>query len=745
MPLTARTRLGPYDVLAPLGAGGMGEVYRARDTRLGRDVAIKALPAAFASDAERLARFRREAQTLASLNHANIAAIYGLEEHDGGPYLVLELVDGETLADRVARGALSTREALALGVQIAAAIEAAHERGIVHRDLKPGNVMITPAGAAKVLDFGLATSDASAGGNDLTMAVHAGLSRPGAIVGTAAYMSPEQARGMPVDRRSDVWSFGCVLFECFAGRAAFRGETQSDLLARILEREPEWAALPESTPPRVREILRRCLRRDADARPRDIRDVRIELSEIAAGGARSAAGREDSIAVLPFVNMSSDKEQEYFSDGLSEELLNLLAQVPELRVIARTSSFAFKGKEVDVATIAQQLNVANLLEGSVRKSGNTLRITAQLIRAADSSHLWSQTFDREMTDVFKVQDEIATAVVGALKLKLLPQAHAGKAQSSNTEAYNKYLLGRQYNLRQTTEGYRNAVSAFTEAIALDPQYAAAWAGLARAEAFAADYAGSAEAIDGGKARARAAADRAVQLGPDVPEAYTARALLRANSDWDWAGAEADLERALQLDSGNASVHSAYSGLLVTLGRNAEALDAAKRANELDPLSSTSWNTLANALWATGDLAGARAAMERALAINPESDFAQINIAALDLVEGRYQAALDRFQRMDNMLWKSFGVALVEHSLGHAEASGQALDWLVREQAAAAAYQIGDIYAWQGQTDKAFEWLERARVQRDGGLSTIKSDFLLASLHDDPRYPELLKRLGLPPD
>src|SRR2546426_8504498 len=287
--LTPNTRLGPYEIVGPLGAGGMGEVYRARDTRLGRDVAIKALPPAFAADPARLSRFRREAQTLASLNHPNIAAIYGLEEADGAPHLVLELVEGETLAARLARAALPQGEALALGVQIAGAIEAAHERGIVHRDLKPGNVMINPAGMAKVLDFGLAKSDpgpatGAALSDSPTLSGHPDATAAGVILGTAAYMSPEQVRGKPVDRRGDVWSFGCLLFECFTGRPAFEGETASDLIAQILGREPDWSALPAGASPRIREILRRCLRKNAEERPRDIRDVRLELADVASGG-----------------------------------------------------------------------------------------------------------------------------------------------------------------------------------------------------------------------------------------------------------------------------------------------------------------------------------------------------------------------------------------------------------------------------------------------------------------------------
>src|SRR5262252_2447911 len=413
MPLAPGIRLGPYEILAPLGAGGMGEVYRARDERLGRDVAIKSLPTAVAVEPARLARFRREAQTIAALNHANIAAIYGLEESAGVPYLVLELVEGESLAARLSRGALPPRETLALGIQIASAVEAAHERGIVHRDLKPGNVMITRSGTAKVVDFGLARNEPAVTLDDdftasPTLTAQAGATLVGTVVGTAAYMSPEQARGKPVDRRTDIWSFGCVMFECLAGRRAFAGDTAPDLIARILEREPDWSALPEATPARAREILKRCLRKDADARPRDIRDVRLELQEVAAGG-RSERSSEKSVAVLPFENLSGP-EDEYFADGVTDEILNALAHLEGLRVAARTSCFAFKGRREDLRAIGERLDVATVLEGTVRRSGTRLRITVQLANAADGYQLWSERYDREMTDVFAVQDEIAHAI-----------------------------------------------------------------------------------------------------------------------------------------------------------------------------------------------------------------------------------------------------------------------------------------------------------------------------------------------
>jgi len=459
----------------------------------------------------------------------------------------------------------------------------------------------------------------------------------------------------------------------------------------------------------------------------------------------SAAADDHSIAVLPFVDMSQAHDQEYFSDGLSEELLNLLAQMPQLRVIARTSSFAFKGKEVGVADIAKTLGVAHVLEGSVRKSGDTLRITAQLIRTTDSSHLWSETYDRQLTDVFKVQDEIAAAVVAQLKVKLLPaQQVTNPHRTANTEAYNQYLLGNQFFNRSTTDGYRRAIAAYNRAIALDPNFAAAHAGLCYAELYAGDYAESVDENAAARKRATAAAEKAIALGPDVADGYAARGWIRASITWDWDGGRHDFEKALALEPGNALILRRQGLLMQNLGRVPEAIEATRKSIEVDPLSSSAWNNLGSMyLSDPARRRDAREAIERSLAINPESDFALANLATLELLEGQPQKALDVIHRAGD-IWKQFGVAMAEHSLGHAAQSQQALDELIAKFAPVSAYQVADVYAWRGETDKAFEWLERAYAQHDGGLAGIKTDPLFKSLWADPRYAALLKKLGLPP-
>jgi len=446
-----------------------------------------------------------------------------------------------------------------------------------------------------------------------------------------------------------------------------------------------------------------------------------------------------SIAVLPFVDMSQDKDQEYFSDGLSEELLNLLAQLPQLRVIARTSSFSFKGKEVDVATIAKALGVANVLEGSVRKSGNTLRITAQLIRASDSSHLWSQTYDRELTDVFKVQDEIAGAVVDALKVRLLPdQAMSNSHRSTNVEAYNLFLLGNELYKRSSPTSWGQAISAYRQAIALDGQYAAAYAAMARAEGFLADSTGN----QADMAQALADGSKAIALAPELSDGYVTRGISRLSFTKDWSGAQADLEKALALNPGDSDVQVGYGRLMTALGRVPEAIIATRKATELDPLSTNSWAELGRLLNVQGQYPEARKALDRSVELSPESEYSLFHRGMSDLLDHRARDALVAFREGDSP-YGGAGIAMAEYTLGHAEASQQALDHEIAAYSKGGAYQIAEVYAWRGERDKAFEWLGRAHAQHDGGLSFIKADPLVASLRNDPRFPAFLAKVGLP--
>ncbi len=462
--------------------------------------------------------------------------------------------------------------------------------------------------------------------------------------------------------------------------------------------------------------------------------------------APGAAGA--SIAVLPLANLSRDPDQEYFADGLTEELLDLLAKVPGLRVAARTSAFSFKGKNEDARTIAEKLNVTTLLEGSVRRAGDQVRITTQLISAADGYHLWSETYDRKLTDVFAVQDEIAQAVVDALKLQLLPgQSPTSKAhRTSNPEAYNQYLLGRQLLNLSTRDGFVRAAHAFDKALALEPDFAPAVAGLAIATYWVADSADTAAEIADGQRRAVALAQRAVALDSDLTEAYVARGFIRSAVQFNWAGADADFKRALTLSAESATAHLEYArNVLRSLGRLREAIAETRKAADLDPLNARAFGTLGSLLLASGDLQGMREALGRSLEISPDQAFAGAWLGVGLLIDGKPAEALAAFRKSTAPYFRLSGEASAQHSLGHAAESQRALDELVAKYGHSAAYQIAGVYAWRGEKDRAFAWLERAFAQHDGGLSLIKIDPFLRDLRSDARYTALLRKMNLPLD
>jgi eukaryotic-like serine/threonine-protein kinase len=744
MPLAPGSRLGPYEILAPLGSGGMGEVYRARDSRLGREVAIKALPEGFTRDPERLARSRREAQALAALNHPNIAVIYALEEIGQTPHLVLELVEGEPLSARLARGPLPPREALALGIQIAGAIEAAHERGIVHRDLKPGNVMITRAGVAKVLDFGLAKSDpghTSAGDPSLRVTVTGSgeATLAGTLLGTAAYMSPEQARGRPVDRRSDVWSFGCVLFECYAGRPAFSGGTVSDLIARILEREPDWTALPAGTPPRVREILRRCLRKDAEERPRDIRDVRIELADIASGGERGAAGREKSIAVLPFENQSGP-DDEYFADGVTDEILNALAQVEGLRVAARASCFALKGRREDLRSIGEKLDVATVLEGTVRRAGPRLRITVQLANAADGYQLWSERYDRELTDVFAVQDEIASAIAVRLRGTMHAENTRSRARGGtrNLEAYELLLRGRALQSRRG-RFMAQAVRCFERAIELDPGYADALAGLADSYRLLGTFGATSPAEV--MPKAKALAERALAIDPGLADAWATIAAVEEQYDWNFERSDSLYERALALEPRNSTARAQWALWRVIRGVMPVemALAELRRSVQDDPLNAWVGGMNSYLLGIAGRHEDSLAEAERSLALDEESFFAHWNLMRGYACAGRHDRAIEEAPALlaasGRHIWALGLLAWIYGRSGRPDSARACYDEMEarsRHEFVGASW-LAMAAGAAGLAARAIRWMDRAVRQREPVTQWSRTLPFWDTIRADPRF------------
>ncbi|MEO8190043.1 MAG: protein kinase [Acidobacteriota bacterium] len=788
MTVRAGDWLGPYEILSPLGAGGMGEVYRARDAKLDREVAIKVLPSNLSNDPEALARFEREAKAVAALSHPNILAIHDFGTHEGTAYAVMELLEGETLRGKLVAGLIPQKQAVDYAMQVAKGLSAAHEKSVVHRDLKPENLFVARDGHVKILDFGLAKKVGTAApGEETSATTDSGHTEPGTVMGTLGYMSPEQVRGLPVDHRSDIFSFGAVLYELLSGKRAFKRDTAADTMSAIMRDEtPELSESGRNISPALEGIVRHCLEKDRNKRFQSAKDITFALSEasvaamtrdlqvvaapraskrnllipVAAGVAvlLAVAGvlylrryppapstpANPSIAVLPFANLSGDKEQEYFSDGLSEELMGLLTKVKELHVAGRTSSFAFKGTTEDLATIGKKLHVATILEGSVRRSGDQLRVSTQLVSVGDGYQIWAEKYDRKMADVFAVQDEIAGAVVAVLKVKLLPQERRGGSQrrTSNPEAYNQYLLGRQFASRANPEGDRLAVAAYQRAIKLDPNFAAAYAGLAGAEYWLAESAGgTAEAVEAENEQARAAAEKAIALDPDLAAGYLARGLVRYGITWDWVGAQTDLERALSLDPGDSRIQIVYSYILSTLGRLPEAMVVARKAIELDPLSPRGGSNLGRYLNALGRFPEARRALIGALEISPEDEYVHFNLGTTFLLEGQPKASLAEFRRAGDARGLA-GVAMAEHDMGHTTDSQKALNELIARHAQDSAFHISEVYAWRGERDQAFAWLETAYTQRSQLLAEITCNPLVARLHSDPRYAALLKKMNL---
>ena len=738
MPLSASELLGPYEILEPIGAGGMGEVYKARDTRLGRTVAIKTL------HWEHGDRFEREARAIAALNHPNICALYDVGTLPSGEgYLVMEFIEGAPLA-----GPLALDTALRYATQIADALSAAHLKGITHRDLKPANILVTPSGI-KLLDFGLALLD---GGQrtatDATATI--GLTQAGTILGTAAYMSPEQAEGKAVDARSDIFSFGLVLYEMLSGRRAFTGDSQIAIMAAILHKEP--SAL--QTTPALQNILTKCLRKLPAERFRSMAQVKDALlaatSSSAAQPVTQAAPapveRMPSIAVLPFANMSRDGEDEYFSDGLAEEIISALTQVAGLKVIARTSAFAFKGKNEDIRKIAETLGVSSILEGSVRRAGPKVRVTVQLIRAEDGTHLWSQRYESEMTDVFAIQDEISAAIVKQLQLNLTGHSLVKRAVT-NAAAYDATLEGRHHLNNFTPASADRARQCFERAIALDPQYAPAHAGLAEYHVVHATV-GNLDPRDE-LALGNKAALRALELDPQLPEAHAIAGQIRAELDYDWKGSEQHYLRAIASNPAAASVHFSYGyWCLRPIGKLNEALVEIERALELDPLSLYYRFGRAYLLMFVGRDEEAAIAARQTFERDPDYFLAQFILSFVLARLGHADEAVALAERALQVHGRYSMSLLVAGAVYAAAGRREAAEKIVTELEAMAANSYSAAGAMAlvssllGDMDETVRWAERAINQRDPQVLGIKTTPAYANLRSDPRYPALLAKMNL---
>jgi serine/threonine-protein kinase len=773
------TTISHYEVLEKLGEGGMGVVYKARDIQLGRFVAIKALLATGNDASGQRARFIQEARAASSLNHPNIITIHDIVAVDRGECIVMEFVAGRTLGDLIKEGRIPAVDCLKIAMQIADALAAAHGIGIVHRDLKPANVMVTPEGRAKVLDFGLAKlagEDRGAidfGESDTTMSIHVS-DRPktaeGAIVGTVAYMSPEQAEGRKVDARSDIFSFGSVLYEMCTGEKAFHGDSGLATLTAVLRDSPrEFALTGADVPPEMQAVVARCLRKDPDQRYQAMQDAKNALEHLyfasrsgilqpaADISRRPAQSRAiPSIAVLPFLNLSSDKENEYFSDGLAEEIINALTKLENLRVTARTSAFAFRGAQQDIRQIGQTLHVASVLEGSVRKSGNRVRISVQLIDASDDNNLWSERYDREMTDVFEIQDEISQAIVEKLKVKLAspsspngpaPGAPLVKRYTENLDAYNLYLKGRFELYKMTREGLDASKYLFQEAIRLDPNYALAHDGLAYcwySEGFL-GFVAPKEAMP----RAKAAVRRAIELDETVAEAHATLGVILALYDWDWEGAQREMIRSIELNAASPSSRDVYAFYyLRPVGRIEEAVGQTQQALSLDPLSILFRVHLAFLFYLQRNYEHSIAQYRKAIEMNPQYYLAHAMMGPVYTQTGRFDEALECYAKAREADPESKFVASFEAmTLAFAGQRAEAVKILEEISRRAvndyiSPVSIAYIYTALGEKDRAFENLDRAIFDRDPNILGLKSNPIFDSLRSDVRYRALLKKMQL---
>jgi len=751
VPLAAGSRLGPYEVVSLLGAGGMGEVYKARDTRLDRLVAIK-IVASGIDDATVRERLMREARAASALNHPHICTIHDVGEQDGRPFIAMEWIDGETLAARLVRaaGRLPLDDTLRLATHIADALDAAHASGIVHRDLKPANLFITRRGDAKVLDFGLAKALALIE-DAQTVVARRHLTEAGTTVGTVAYMAPEQARGEPVDARSDLFSFGVVLYEMATGRSPFAGATTALTFDAILNRQPPAARSGNAAiPPALDAIIGRLLAKDRASRPASARAIRDELQALQEESRRDrssgAARIVPSLAVLPFTNLSPEPENEYIADGITEEIINTLAQIKGLQVAARTSSFSFKGKTPDLADVAAKLHVAHVVTGSVRKAGPRLRITVQLVNVADGFPIWSERYDREAVDIFEIQDAIAAAIAQKLRVTLTAlDEPIAKRPTDNLDAYELYLKGR-FLVNQRGAALFKGLECFEQALVLDRDYAPAHAGIATANALLGlyGYLASYEVMP----TARRAVLNALDADPSLAEAHAAYMLILWIYDWDWERGEREFHRTITLDQRHANAYAWHSLHLTCHGRFEESIANGRRALEVDPLSASVHSVLAASLLTAERFDEARTAAERSLELDPglwnSLRFEAMALHAL----GRVDDAIDRLKHAIGISnrhpWTLLDLADVLAQANHVgeaivlvdEIHTRAASQYVSPQTVAAA--LVSVH----RRGEAAVWLERAYRERDTSIPMFTNWPFLSSFSHDPIIGNILGRIGL---
>ena len=766
----------------------MGEVYRARDTRLERTVAVKVLPERMADDPDALARFEREARAVAALSHPNILAIHDFGQDQELRYAVMELLEGQTLRERLLSERLSWRKGAEIGIAVAEGLSAAHARGIVHRDLKPENIFLTSGGLVKILDFGLARSDAVPLEPVTSAPTKSSATEAGTVLGTLGYMSPEQVSGKPADARSDTFSFGCVLYEMLTGRRAFSGESPGQAMAAILRDQPAEIVVPGTQVPEgLNRIVRRCLEKNPGERFQSAGDLSFALKESLGSGlsileakrpriSRRTAillagaiialvaialvfrpfGRGagpiliESLAVLPLANLSGDPQQEYFADGMTEELITALAKVSALRVTSRTSVMRYKSSSKSLTEIAKELGVDAIVEGSVTRSGSQVKITAQLIDASRDKHLWADSFQRDLKDVLALQGEVARAIAGEIGIRLTPEERLRLADKKtvNPEAYEAYLKGQYHLFRRTAADAQKSLEYFQQAVQKQPDYALAYASIAQAYETAAGSAQGALSPREAFPSAKAAALRAIALDPTLGEPYASLAWNSFVFDRDWKTAESQFQRALQLNANFPIAHENYAIFLARMGRFDEAIREMKRSQELDPASLGVNTMMGIALSLARRDDEAIPWFRRVLDMDPSFLRAHFGLGQALVHKKRYDEAISELKKTVEL---SGGGAAQLGALGYAYAVAnrraealevvQKLKEKSREHYVPPA-MVAIVFSGLGENDQAMAWLEKAIEEHDPWLTGLKVDPMFDPLRSDPRFLDLVHRVGL---
>jgi serine/threonine protein kinase/Tfp pilus assembly protein PilF len=796
MTLTPGTRLGPYEIVEAIGAGGMGEVYRARDTRLGREVAVKRLLPRAHQERDALERFAREARSTSALNHPHICTVYDIGEHDGQPFIVLELLAGQPLADCIAGGPLDPRTVLDLGSQIAEALEAAHAIGIVHRDIKPANIFVTRRGDAKILDFGLAklaaVDDVVHDSIGQTRVAPYMITSPGTSVGTVAYMSPEQVRGESVDERTDLFACGLVLYEMATGQRAFSGATTGVIFDGILNRAPVPARqLNPAVPEGLQTVIAKALQKDRLQRYQSAADLRADLQrlrrELDSGAIPSAAVPRalpawrrsavaaiagvlvltgavaaawmtlrsrpasaapiDALAVLPFTNGSADPESEYLSDGITESLINGLSRLPKVKVMSRSAAFRFKGRETDVLAAGRELGVHAVVTGRVTLRGDDLTVSAELVDAQDGHQLWGERYQQKRADVLEVQDKVATRIADNLRLSLSgdDQQRLTKRYTQNPEAYQAYLKGRYYAGKFTKDGFEKGRTYFRQALDLDPSYALSYDGLAYYYNGAADWT---IAPRDAWPKAKEAAQKALQLDDSLAVGHSEMGMVNFAFEWDWAAAEREFTRAIALDPNLAEAHNYYGWLMVWTGRQAEGLAELKRSVELDALSAEMNSLFGWHLYFARRYDEAIAQLRKSVELDPNFWFGQSFLGHAYARAGQFEQALKTLEKARasaGPIAEPLAVTgIVQAMAGKTPEARQTLNELLAraKETYVSPYYVAGVYAALGDRDLAFTWLDKAYEARSWNIGALLVDPDMDVLRSDPRFAAIVRRVGL---